>query len=487
MNEGNIRTLTKELLDYLNVCDVEFKPDLTNKICMLVQRFAPDKRWYIDSLVQVLSQAGPYVKPEACRSLLVLIMNASQLHSYAVRAFFRALGSYRDTTALSLLTTATWIIGEGWCATLLRLLPCWWQLHAVTYLAKLSSMLAYLPLCAGEYGELLLSSSGSKLLEGEPPLSATEAEVVDLLQGMLLRPDLGLEGREYALTALMKLAARFPGSAGRIKALIDQQTTSLQLEVQSRSVEFSRLFNFEAIRPQVMEHIPPLEESAYDASLEPAEPSTAAAAEQPAAGAAADLAALLGLDAPAPSGSAPVGLVPAAAPASSVSALQDLLAGDLLGNGSAVAAVPAPALAVAADPLADLLGGGGAPAPASTSAPAPSFTAYQRGGVTITFSLSKPAGPESTDVLATYTSSLPQPLTNFTMQAAVPKFMQLRLDPASSAVLPASGQGSITQKLHILNTMHGTKAMVLRIRLSYTGTTGDSVVEQAEVSFPQGS
>ena len=32
MNEGNIRTLTKELLDYLDVCDAEFKPDLTNKV-----------------------------------------------------------------------------------------------------------------------------------------------------------------------------------------------------------------------------------------------------------------------------------------------------------------------------------------------------------------------------------------------------------------------------------------------------------------------
>jgi AP-1 complex subunit gamma-1 len=53
VNEGNIRALTRELLDYLDVCDVEFKPDLANKICMLAQRYAPDKRWYIDSLLQV--------------------------------------------------------------------------------------------------------------------------------------------------------------------------------------------------------------------------------------------------------------------------------------------------------------------------------------------------------------------------------------------------------------------------------------------------
>ena len=38
MNEHNIRTLTRELLDYLAIADAEFKPDLTAKICTLIQR-----------------------------------------------------------------------------------------------------------------------------------------------------------------------------------------------------------------------------------------------------------------------------------------------------------------------------------------------------------------------------------------------------------------------------------------------------------------
>jgi hypothetical protein len=45
--------LTRELLDYLSVCDSEFKPDLTAKIATLIQRYAPDKRWHIDSMLQV--------------------------------------------------------------------------------------------------------------------------------------------------------------------------------------------------------------------------------------------------------------------------------------------------------------------------------------------------------------------------------------------------------------------------------------------------
>ena len=38
VNESNIKALTKELLEYLKVTDPEFKPDLTTKICALVQR-----------------------------------------------------------------------------------------------------------------------------------------------------------------------------------------------------------------------------------------------------------------------------------------------------------------------------------------------------------------------------------------------------------------------------------------------------------------
>ena len=34
------------------MADAEFKPDLTAKIAALVQRFAPDKRWHCDSLLQ---------------------------------------------------------------------------------------------------------------------------------------------------------------------------------------------------------------------------------------------------------------------------------------------------------------------------------------------------------------------------------------------------------------------------------------------------
>lgn len=38
VNENNVTSLSKELIDYLEVSDQEFKGDLTQKICSIVEK-----------------------------------------------------------------------------------------------------------------------------------------------------------------------------------------------------------------------------------------------------------------------------------------------------------------------------------------------------------------------------------------------------------------------------------------------------------------
>jgi hypothetical protein len=69
------------------------------------------------------------------------------------------------------------------------------------------------------------------------------------------RPNASPACREYVLTALAKLVARFPGSAARLKEMVAAYRQSSQLEVQTRSVEYGRLFNLGSnIGPQVRVH-----------------------------------------------------------------------------------------------------------------------------------------------------------------------------------------------------------------------------------------
>lgn len=54
VNESNVRVLTRELLAFLEVADNEFKLGLTTQICLAAERFAPNKRWHIDTVLRVL-------------------------------------------------------------------------------------------------------------------------------------------------------------------------------------------------------------------------------------------------------------------------------------------------------------------------------------------------------------------------------------------------------------------------------------------------
>jgi len=61
----------------------------------------------------VLTQAGPYVKEEVVRALIVVITNAPDLHGYCARAMYRALQRDAATADPALITAATWVIGQS--------------------------------------------------------------------------------------------------------------------------------------------------------------------------------------------------------------------------------------------------------------------------------------------------------------------------------------------------------------------------------------
>jgi AP-1 complex subunit gamma-1 len=58
INEKNIRMLIRELLAFLEVADDEFKLGMTTQICLAAERFAPNKRWHIDTVLRVLKLVG---------------------------------------------------------------------------------------------------------------------------------------------------------------------------------------------------------------------------------------------------------------------------------------------------------------------------------------------------------------------------------------------------------------------------------------------
>ncbi|KAG4403108.1 hypothetical protein GLYMA_01G032100v4 [Glycine max] len=463
VNETNVKPLAKELIDYLEVSDLDFRGDLTAKICSIVAKYSPEKIWYIDQMLKVLSQAGNFVKDEVWYALIVVITNASELHGYTVRALYRAFQMSAEQETLVRVTV--------WCI--------------------------------GEYGDMLVNNVG--MLDIEDPITVTEFDAVDVVEIAIKRHASDLTTKSMALVALLKLSSRFPSCSERIKEIIVQFKGSFVLELQQRAIEFNSIIaKHQNIRSTLVERMPVLDEATSIGRRAGSLPGAASTPTAPSFnlpnGTAKPVAPLVDLldlssdDAPAPSSSSGgdilqdllgVDLSPASqqsvagqASKSGNDVLLDLLSigspsvesssstVDILSSNSSNKA-PVSSLdglsslslstktTSNAAPMMDLLDGFAPIPPTENNGPVyPSVTAFESSSLRLTFNFSKqPGNPQTTVIQATFMNLSSNTYTDFVFQAAVPKFLQLHLDPASSNTLPANG--SITQSLKITNSQHG--------------------------------
>uniref|UniRef100_A0A2P2ML32 AP-1 complex subunit gamma n=1 Tax=Rhizophora mucronata TaxID=61149 RepID=A0A2P2ML32_RHIMU len=236
VNENNVKPLTKELIEYLEVSDQEFKGDLTAKICSIVEKFAPEKIWYIDQMLKVLIEAGNYVKDEVWHALIVVISNASDLQGYTVRALYRAFQMSAEQETL--VRVAVW--------------------------------------CIGEYGDMLINNVG--MLDTEDPITVTESDAVDVIEIAIGHHASDLTTKAMAFVALLKLSSRFPSCSERVKDIISQYKGSLVLELQQRSLEFSSVIEkHQNIRSALLERMPVLDEASFSGRRAGSLPATVSA------------------------------------------------------------------------------------------------------------------------------------------------------------------------------------------------------------------
>ncbi|KAF1796831.1 adaptin N terminal region-domain-containing protein [Mucor lusitanicus] len=450
INEGNVRVLTRELLAFLEVADSEFKQGMTTKISLAAERFAPNQRWHIDTMLRMLKLAGGFVREEVLAGFIRLVAQTSELHQYTVQKLYSALK--QDISQEGLVLASVWVIGE--------------------------------------YGDVLVGSGNFEEEEGVV-IEVSDYLVVKLLESILLGPYANQVTREYVMTALMKLSSRLSDNSAqaKIKELLNEHTVSMEVEIQQRAVEYTNLFSYDSIRPAVLERMPvPEARTIIDQSSSTDSPSVGHASSSARAGPS-DQDLLLDLMGVGTSGGGGGGGAPeqmdmisqapaaASSPAPPKASNVDLLA-DLFGGGSpqpAAASSPAPASAnTASNSLMDLLGGEitTAPQPASpsthhgldslaglgqalpssplsssmgspatpTSQPsqaAGGYEAYTKNGLTIRLLPSKDrANPAIINIQVLFSNNGSQGVINdLQFQAAVPKSQRLQMNAASSHVV----------------------------------------------------
>uniref|UniRef100_A0A8C9LC54 AP-1 complex subunit gamma n=1 Tax=Pavo cristatus TaxID=9049 RepID=A0A8C9LC54_PAVCR len=441
VNGNNVRGMMKELLYFLDSCEPEFKADCASGIFLAAEKYAPSKRWHIDTIMRVLTTAGSYVRDDAVPNLIQLITNSVEMHAYTVQRLYKAiLGDYSQQP---LVQVASW--------------------------------------CIGEYGDLLVSGQ----CEEEEPIQVTEDEVLDILESVLISNMSASVTRGYALTAIMKLSTRFTCTVNRIKKVVSIYGSSIDVELQQRAVEYNALFKkYDHMRPALLERMPVMEKVTTNGPTEivqtNGETETAVLETKPPhsglqpGSQASDLLDLLGGNDITPV----IPTAPTSKPASAGGELLDLL-GDLNLTGSPVSA-PAPQIS---QPPFLLDGLSSQPLFNDIAAGIPSITAYSKNGLKIDFSFERSnTNPSVTVITIQASNSTELDMTDFVFQAAVPKTFQLQLLSPSSSVIPAFNSGTITQVIKVLNPQK--QQLRMRIKLTYNHK-GSAMQDLAEVNnFP---
>jgi AP-1 complex subunit gamma-1 len=456
VNSQNIRTMMKELITFLEKADPEFKAHCSSNIVMSAERFSPNKRWHLDTLLKVLVGAGNYVRDDVISSTIQLISESTNQQPYMTLQLYKALSE--DLMDKQPLTqVAVWAIGE--------------------------------------YGDQLLQVSIDDDSGVVPP---TEEQVIDLYQKLLWSPQNTTTTKQYALMSLTKLSTRFTSTNNKIQQIISSFCSSLHIELQQRGVEFSQFFGkYSHLRPSLLERMPPMEivrqsgepQTNGDIESEVKSPEESPQHVNSDSNALLDLLVDFGGTTTTPqpvstttTTSNKVDLLDLFNEMDNIDtpALQSLPVTDStnLGlivennNGSLPLVINQNSNFIGGDLLSNTK--------AVNEKDVPIITAYDKDGLNMCFSLDKVPDSNTLTINAVATNQTLSTMTDFLFQAAVPKTFQLQMMSPSGTIMGPNGQ--ITQVLRVTNPNKSTLKM--RIRLSYT-IDGNPVQVQTEVNnFP---
>ncbi|GAB0093250.1 AP-1 complex subunit gamma [Sergentomyia squamirostris] len=475
MNGQNIRSMTKELLVFLEKADSEFKAQCSSGMVLSAERFAPSIRWHLDTQLNILVAAGNYVRDDVVSSTIQLISSSPSIEqTYITAKLWDALQTPNNCEDKQpLLQVAVWAIGE--------------------------------------YGDLFMYGERNDDL-----IRPKEKDIVDMYQKLLWAPQGSTASKQYNLMSLAKLSTRLQAGQDDIRQIIDAFGSHLNVELQQRGVEFSQLFKTHShLRPALLEKMPPMQinrmstqNGAGDNATSPDEngsgdlienglddenatitegsnallellggtssqeisiPNPAKVTPQSVTGGVSnrDLMDLLGdLDLTATNSNTPV---------------ETSTNGNVLSMPSIVSPTGVLNLDISMSNSSSLITGfmDDLSSQSDSQSTIPKMTALEKNGLSVVLAPRKTSG--CLHVIMTATNTSLNTLEQFLFQAAVPKSFTLQmLSPSGSTLLPG---GVITQEMRL--TQSAKALLRMRLRISYT-SDGNPVLEQTEVSgFPE--
>jgi len=451
-NEKDVGLVDK-LLNLLSrgKIDNEFKSALASKVSVAADRFAPNKRWHIDTILRVLKLAGNYVKEQIMSSFIRLIATSPSEQDYCVRELYAAMVQAKDGKSPRNGNGGV-VLGEGSSTP------------AFTEGLTLASSWVL-----GEYGHRLLESGVSG------------HEIIALLECVLEHSYNSQTTNEYATNALMKLSTRLPSQEGQhnntadIKRILALHARSLDVEIQQRTTEYVNMFKQpDEVRFGVFEAMPMPEirdeNRVLGEKMVKAKPARKKNQEM-------ELLELLSDDGPALGGGGMdttgggggnlhlladiLGDTSPSAATTQAGGRQQSSVSDILGLFPGATSSPAPTTTTTTTSpspagglggLLDVMGGTSSPAAITAAATTPSttpaaITVYTKNSLEISLQLQRPADGAVYIRARLANTSFTETLSELQLQAAAPRGQKLELKEISTTTIHPAGDAQLQMRL----------------------------------------
>ncbi|KZT65139.1 Adaptor protein complex AP-2 alpha subunit [Daedalea quercina L-15889] len=106
----NSELIVGELLRYLKIADYGLREEMVLKIAILTEKYAGTYKWYVDTILELLSAAGDHVGEEVWYRVVQIVTNTEDLQAYAAKVVFEYLRS--PSSHESLVKVGGYILGE---------------------------------------------------------------------------------------------------------------------------------------------------------------------------------------------------------------------------------------------------------------------------------------------------------------------------------------------------------------------------------------
>ena len=112
-DKSNSLVVVKELLSHLANADISIREEMVLKIAILAERYAPNYKWYIDTILFIIKNSGNVIDDNIWHRACQIVSNQEDLQSYAAQTMFDAVNEKQVNEML--VRAASYILGEYVC------------------------------------------------------------------------------------------------------------------------------------------------------------------------------------------------------------------------------------------------------------------------------------------------------------------------------------------------------------------------------------